>query len=331
MPACVDILAPLLAAGDLHTARFAALEYAMRPAASAASPSPWQQPAGGTALAAFDKAAGDECGAAWRELLDEFLLSGEPALATVAAKHSALTLPPPPPPSASLISMEDYDACCSWLARGGDAPRRCGAASPGGSGCSLANGSTAATTFLCPFDDLAGLIWANSRLISLNQDGFLRPFDVATVLWPAGYLLGLWVAAEARPGGLLWRGGDGAESCQVLDLGCGTGAVALAAAASLGGGAVVTATDRESRSLALATANAARNGLEVRLSPLDYATDEAVAAFAARHGVTAPSPRSGFVEVARVAGLGFGLHTRWSESESDFEVVVARRSVTDAG
>ena len=73
-------------------------------------------------------------------------------------------------------------------------------------------------------------------------------------------------------------------------MGCGTGAVALAAAASLGGGAVVTATDRESRSLALATANAARNGLEVRLSPLDYATDEAVAAFAARHGVTAPSP-----------------------------------------
>jgi len=192
-------------------------------------------------------------------------------------------------------------------------------------------------------------------------------------------------------------------------LGCGTGAVALAAAASLGGGAVVTATDRENRSLTLATANAARNGLEVRISPLDYATDEAVAAFAARHApfdlvlgaalmelstsprlwsvlraltapggaigvaandaettadataaettastaatatlevvghqrrrrrgslvalahtvgaVASPPEGSGFVEVARVAGLSFGLHTRWSESESDFEVVVARR------
>mmetsp|Transcript_2860 Transcript_2860/g.9525 ORF Transcript_2860/g.9525 Transcript_2860/m.9525 type:complete len:210 (+) Transcript_2860:69-698(+) len=209
MPACVDILAPLLAAGDLHTARFAALEYAMRPAASAASPSPWQQPAGGTALAAFDKAAGDECGAAWRELLDEFLLSGEPALATVAAKHSALTLPPPPPvlsdrlpPSASLISMEDYDACCSWLARGGDAPRRCGAASPGGSGCSLANGSTAALLLPMLREPLVSVLLPGRRLLRLEQDGFLRPFDVATVLWPAGYLLGLWVAAEARPGNL---------------------------------------------------------------------------------------------------------------------------------
>ena len=41
--------------------------------------------------------------------------------------------------------------------------------------------------------------------------------------------------------------------------------------------------------------------------------------------VASPPEGSGFVEVARVAGLGFGLHTRWSESESDFEVVVARR------
>ena len=175
MPACVDILAPLLAAGDLHTARFAALEYAMRPAASAASPSPWQQPAGGTALAAFDKAAGDECGAAWRELLDEFLLSGEPALATVAAKHSALTLPPPPPPSASLISMEDYDACCSWLARGGDAPRRCGAASPGGSGCSLANGSTAALLLPMLREPLVSVMLPGRRLLRLEQDNLPVP------------------------------------------------------------------------------------------------------------------------------------------------------------
>mmetsp|Transcript_14252 Transcript_14252/g.45803 ORF Transcript_14252/g.45803 Transcript_14252/m.45803 type:complete len:118 (-) Transcript_14252:32-385(-) len=41
--------------------------------------------------------------------------------------------------------------------------------------------------------------------------------------------------------------------------------------------------------------------------------------------VASPPEGSGFVEVARVAGLSFGLHTRWSESESDFEVVVARR------
>ena len=29
------------------------------------------------------------------------------------------------------------------------------------------------------------------------QDGFLRPFDVSTVLWPAGYLLALWLQRPA--------------------------------------------------------------------------------------------------------------------------------------
>jgi hypothetical protein len=73
-------------------------------------------------------------------------------------------------------------------------------------------------------------------LLRLEQDGFLRVFDVATILWPAGYLLTQWVATQRLAG------------LRVLELGSGVGAASVAAAR---GGARVVATDLEARSLAL--------------------------------------------------------------------------------
>ena len=35
------------------------------------------------------------------------------------------------------------------------------------------------------------------QLLRIEQDGLLRPFDLPTVLWPAGYLLALWAATAA--------------------------------------------------------------------------------------------------------------------------------------
>ena len=101
-------------------------------------------------------------------------------------------------------------------------------------------------------------------------------YDVATVLWPAGYLLSLW-AADAGQRSRWARGG---RTARVLELGTGIGAAAVAAA--VGGGASgprvsVLATDRDPRSLALATANAALAGdADVRVLRFDWDDDDAV-------------------------------------------------------
>ena len=67
------------------------------------------------------------------------------------------------------------------------------------------------------------------------MQGLLRPFDLPTVLWPAGYLLSLW-AADPEQRALWATTGRQATAARpsVLDLGTGTGAAAVAAA--IGGG-----------------------------------------------------------------------------------------------
>ena len=57
----------------------------------------------------------------------------------------------------------------------------------------------------------------------------------------------------------------------------------------------------------------------------------ALVALAHTTGAIKAPPRDGdaasrFEEVGRVSGLEMGLHTRWSRDESDFEVVVLRRT-----
>jgi predicted nicotinamide N-methyase len=90
----------------------------------------------------------------------------------------------------------------------------------------------------------------SDRLLRFEQDGFLRPFDVATVLWPAGYLLAQWIGNQCT----------GLQGKRVLELGAGIGAVSITAAEC---GASVVATDKELRSLGLTMANSVSNGIPI--------------------------------------------------------------------
>ncbi|KAJ8605181.1 hypothetical protein CTAYLR_000385 [Chrysophaeum taylorii] len=74
----------------------------------------------------------------------------------------------------------------------------------------------------------------------LLQDGFLRPFDVPTCLWPGSYLLSRFLKSNDLKGR------------RALELGTGTG---LGAVAACRAGATVVATDVDPNSLRLAEAN----------------------------------------------------------------------------
>jgi len=93
----------------------------------------------------------------------------------------------------------------------------------------------------------------------VTQDGFLRPYDVSTVLWPAGYLLARWLASPPICTAL--------QGASVLELGAGVGLPSIAAALC---GATVRATDASANSLVLATLNAAANGAWMEASKLNY-------------------------------------------------------------
>ena len=128
-------------------------------------------------------------------------------------------------------------------------------------------------------------------VLNLEQDGFLRPFDVASILWPAGYLLTLCVASPERYGVAEIRQAIDAAVARgmrdffAIELGTGIGASSAAlslyfqsilkAEAQESSGtaqnrALVLATDTAKHALALAKANAERNNAQVDISHLDY-------------------------------------------------------------
>lgn len=76
-------------------------------------------------------------------------------------------------------------------------------------------------------------------------------------LWPASKTLASFVARSAIIG----------PGSRVLEIGCGLGLCGLVAAAK---GASVTLTDRVDEALAIVGANAARNGLDVRVRRFDW-------------------------------------------------------------
>ena len=153
---------------------------------------------------------------------------------------------------------------------------------------------------------------------TLAQDGFLRPYDVATTLWPAGAALADAVAADC----------GAFAGTRVLELGAGVGAPSVALARC---GARVVATDVAWRSLGLVAANAAGNGVAaslgggdaadgaVAVAILDWTDDAALDAFAADWGpfdaVVGASlvfetwpPCRLFAVVGRFADLAFLAH-----------------------
>eukprot|EP00962_Isochrysis_galbana_P001381 scaffold351_cov117-Isochrysis_galbana.AAC.4 len=115
------------------------------------------------------------------------------------------------------------------------------------------------------------------RVLRLDQDGFLRPFEPSTVLWPAGYLLARWATDEAQC--RRWR----RSGLPLLELGAGVGAPSIAAAALCGPDVTAIATDASDSSLILLSANARLNGVagSVRAVKLDWHSDRDVERVAA--------------------------------------------------
>ena len=106
--------------------------------------------------------------------------------------------------------------------------------------------------------------------VTIEQDGDLRMFDVAGVLWPAGYLLGLCLSnpneCELPEVFDSLRGGN----TVAVEIGSGVGFASISLAKALqstnvcsqpGKSPVVIAADIKDSSLALITSNAKRNGV----------------------------------------------------------------------
>eukprot|EP00967_Tisochrysis_lutea_P142094 scaffold262053_cov32-Tisochrysis_lutea.AAC.1 len=117
--------------------------------------------------------------------------------------------------------------------------------------------------------------WAPVRerppsVIRLEQDGFLRPFDVSTVLWPAGFLLAQWASDADQCH--RWR----RSGLPILELGAGVGAPSIGLAKVCGSTVRVIATDGAGSSLALLAANVQLNGVagRVQIENFDWHSDD---------------------------------------------------------
>ena len=274
---CASIIAADIARGDLYAARRAAVAHSSRP-------DRFHSPLSSNVDAS-------ECAAAWRAAIDTLLERPE-AMALIASAHRTYAKIVAATPKRVLCADEKWEFCCSSLIE----LSSCDCA------CAMGDGSRSYLRLPALREIAVLLRLPSGRFLSIEQDGLLRPFDVPTVLWPAGYLLSLWVADPsqrskwARPHGLT----------RVLELGTGTGAAAIAAAFGAADGHSISAvaTDVANRSLALVVANAALAGVtNVLVQPLDWYDDASIAAAIADGG---PGP---FDLV-----LGAALHfEKWQE------------------
>lgn len=301
---CGALVAALIASGDLHAARFSVLNELVAVQHNAAVPR-----AEGTAFLNNIPAGKqqqqrgprwNECNADWVQHVDA-LLASEDHLHKITRAHSKYYtgestwackggVPKWSRECCSQVSSEssqEAPGCNDWLC--------CGIASAGD-----------ALELPLLHEPSLHLVWNTSTSVStvrVEQDGFLRPYDMATVLWPAGYLLSLWVASlGVEQERWLWPTATTAACTlpeaetttrppaapahrRAIELGCGTGTASLAAAKS-GRFSSVLATDAATRALALATANAALNGVDdiVQAQRLDWLADSSVEAIAAQHG-----------------------------------------------
>ena len=129
--------------------------------------------------------------------------------------------------------------------------------------------------------------------MTLEQDGFLRRFDAAGILWPTGYLLSLCVSAPVQCG--ISELIDGAVLSSdvpvALELGTGIGAASIALAKQLqiilqrDSPRLVVATDKAVSALALTVANSHAAGVSslVKVTQLDHYNVSSVQKFKAKH------------------------------------------------
>jgi len=313
MVSCSTLLAPLLLSGDFHTARFVALQYC--------STHP---------LATIDTNAADECARAWGENV-EMLLNADDSNAldkiySIHAKHyrnanekrRSLELVPLPslPISPNTIAQDltCWERCCKRIHFEHDeltlslSPQVCAPdrITPDSIGCALGVGSGGALALpLVSEISVRIRLPRTGRVLDVEQDGFLQPYDSATILWPGGYFLSLWVndffSALGADNSLplwcsqercLWHPDENIvcvdkRPLSILELGTGVGAASISAAASaeaFGRDVRILATDRSKKSLALTTANAAMNGLNVNVSLLDFTDPERISEIVCEFG-----------------------------------------------
>ena len=135
---------------------------------------------------------------------------------------------------------------------------------------------------------------ASHETYDLEQDGFLRRFDAASVLWPSGYLLGLCVAAPSVCGvPELYEAAASAPSSKsgliAIELGAGVGLPSIAFARTLDRvddgerkgnkreAPRVIATDIAPQALALTKSNALAANASVATALLDHYNETALA------------------------------------------------------
>lgn len=121
-----------------------------------------------------------------------------------------------------------------------------------------------------------------SVTLYLEQDGFLRKFDPASILWPTAYLLALCVSAPKRCGiedSLRMAVERNKGSMNIVELGAGIGAPSIAAARTMHNWhnnsfeKMIVATDKAAHALALIRANAGANlvpGQHIAVARLDH-------------------------------------------------------------
>ena len=136
----------------------------------------------------------------------------------------------------------------------------------------------------------------NTLMYELEQDGFLRQFDTAGILWPTAYLLSLCLASPRKCGiETLVRtaiaGVSSKESTLAMELGTGIGAPAIVLAdflkevsTTLLHGPAVMATDISRAALALTASNAAYTNVQLSLHELDFMNLTAVRQFSRDNG-----------------------------------------------
>ena len=206
---CSSVIASAVQRGDLWNARRRALAHCLRPpetdvpalsfltAARSAPPAP----------PSFDDDCGRQCARAWSSAIEE-LFAQPDHLRRIRRTHrrhfrrlGSLWAPRLTDCFAGGARAEGWEACCSTLRPLERAPRK----SAGGGGCAThdpaccAMGNTSRAFLRLPaLRELAVQVrLPTGQLLRIEQDGLLRPFDLPTVLWPAGYLLALWAASAA--------------------------------------------------------------------------------------------------------------------------------------
>ena len=186
---CDSMLADAVAVGDLHKARLQAVHYSQRRRRSTAfhaitvgASSNADGNADGNGP--LDDLVASECATAWRQLLDAFIQRSD-ALTRIHTQHRRQH-EAEPLPAASNRSMQScipddpsayqshWDACCSSLRLPpvvDGCPHDC---------CALGTHTQAHLLLPALREVSMTMHLMGGQLMTIEQDGFLRPFDVST-------------------------------------------------------------------------------------------------------------------------------------------------------